>query len=147
MMEFDPRNFDVRAAKEYLLSLLTTMKQLKTKHTQLEEEVAKWQSRVILADEKGRPDLAAQASTRLNDAKEQLSRIRGEEVELLRERDELKRQILIAKDMPEMKVDADLLLAQMQMITGEPDTVAEEFKNEEVEGALRSLKQQLDGDE
>lgn len=147
MMEFDPRNFDVRAAKEYMLSLLTTMKQLKAKHTQLEEEVTKWQSRVTLAEEKGRPDLAAQATARLNDAKEQLSRIMGEEMELLRERDELKRQILIAKDMPELKVDADLLLAQMQMITGEPDTLADEFKNEEVEDALRNLKQQLDGDE
>ena len=74
-----------------------------------------------------------------------IERIKLEEIEYTEELKNIKAEIETIRKQPQRSVDADLLLAQLQMIVGEPDQLAEEFKREEIEARLEAIKKSLQG--
>ena len=132
--------FDMLSARQELIALMATVKQTRNKRIQLETEIKTWRDRVRLAIEKDHSDLQAQAEVRVRDFEDRIEGLRFEESELNSELQKLKRSIEEAKKRPELSVDADHLLAQLQMLVGEPDLLEEKFKQEEADAALRELK-------
>ena len=64
-----------RATREYLISLVATLKKTRAALTEERQELERWQSRVELARNKGREDLASQAEQRANEAEQRLKRL------------------------------------------------------------------------
>lgn len=139
----DIGKMDLFAAREYMLQVMTTYKLAKNKRIQLENECKTWKERVALAREKGKEDLALEAEKEVNVLIQQIERIKLEENEYTEELQSIKEEIATIKRQPERSVDADLLLAQLQMIVGEPDTLSEEFKKEEIEARLEAMKKTM----
>ena len=105
-----------------------------------QEESNLWTRRVTLARSHGDEALAGQAQARLSDATAHQSKL---ETELA----DLKAKVAVLKDkltrlrMTGVKlVDADLLLAQLQMVVGKKDDLDEAMKKEEAQAALDELK-------
>ncbi len=140
MLDTDIEGMDPSQASEYVLAFLTTLKQTEKSLAQAAEETNLWTRRVTLARSKGDEALAAQAQARLSDA---LGKQSGLETEV----SDLKAKVAVLKDkLARLKmtgarlVDADLLLAQLQMAVGEKDTLGDAMKKEEASAALDELK-------
>jgi pyruvate/oxaloacetate carboxyltransferase len=67
-----------------------------------------------------------------------------EKLDLKRKVDVLKEKLKAAKIRSSLKVDADALLAQMQMLVGEPDSLTEQLRSEEAGQALELLKKRME---
>ena len=54
-------------------------------------------------------------------------------------------QLKTIQSRPKMSVDADLLVAQMEMLLGDEAATNEKFRTVESEAALDDLKKKMDG--
>ena len=140
----DLTGMDPVSAKEYIAAVLSTLKQTKIKRIELQKELEKWKSRVILAGDQGRTDLQAEAALKAEQIQDDLQKIMYEELELKKELDIVKSQLLHIQNQPEITVDADLLLAQLEMVVGERDELADKFKEAEADLELKQLKKEMD---
>jgi len=143
----DLSGMDPQAAKEYVLAFITSLKQTqRQKETQIKDKTL-WQERVEFAKQRNESDLAFKAEERVSQIQAKIDTLKQEETELKNKvaimKQELKR--LIAS--PTFTVDADLLLAQLEMIVGEPDKTAEAFKEEEAKAELEKLKKKIKEEE
>ena len=143
MDTYDLTGLDSQTAKEIIVNVIKSLKQTTAKRASIEEELGIWQGRVRLASEKGRSDLQAQAQTRVGDLEFNLDGIRAEEVELIRGVDRMKRQLKLIESQPQFSVDADMLLAELEILGGETDELAERFKEEEADALLDKLKKDM----
>ena len=139
----DLRGMDTRAAKEYILAYITTLKNTQNDLRKAEESLSLWQSRVKLATERGSADLASAAAIRVDEFQTKVGSLKAEERKLSAEIEHMKSQLKDIQHQPEYTVDADLLLAQLEQVVGEPDKTAEKFKAEEADQALEELKKRL----
>ncbi len=134
---------DYNSAKQfvgqYIISLNRTRKQLEAKYA----EYLRWKERAVLAGEKDRPDLQAQAVSKAEDLKFELETLRSEERQLEFEIAEMKRQLAALKNSVIPSVDATALLEQLESVVGEKDELAETFKKEEADIALEELKKKM----
>jgi hypothetical protein len=135
---------DEKAAREYVTALLATIKQTRTKRQELEKEVALWKKRVALAEEKNEPKLSAEAAVILDQKKYDLSHLAAEEKELLKELGSAKSQLVIIQNRPELSINPDQLLAELEMAAGKEDETTEHFKEFEAEQALDALKKKIE---
>jgi phage shock protein A len=140
----DLTNMDKKSAREYVVALLTTIKQTKAKKKELIAEVNKWRERVKLAEEKGRTDLRAEALQMVEEKQNDLNRIQQEERELERELLSAKSQLRNIEHQPQLSVDAEQLLAQLEMVVGEKDETEERFRDFQLDQALEELKRNMD---
>lgn len=141
--ETDLTGMDLASAKEYVLSYITTLKQIQRELKVISGERALWQKRVDFAKERGRDDLISAAEMKVREISEKYARLEIEEKDLA-----TKVQTLIA-NLKKLKagfiptVNAEQLAAELDMITGGPDKVAEQIKEEETIAELEKLKQKL----
>lgn len=135
-----------RATREYLISLISTLKQTRGALGEQRQELERWRQRAELAREKGREDLAAQAEQRAREAEQALERIRTEEHELMREFREARAKYKIESMIPEKSVDPDRLLATLESVAGTPDNLQEELNRTAVDEQLAALKRELQGE-
>jgi phage shock protein A len=140
MLDTDIEGLDPAQASQYVLAFITTLKQTEKALIAAREDVATWTRRVTLARSKGDENLAAQAQARLSDAAAKQSQLENE-------LSDLKAKVAVLKDklarlrMTGVKlVDADLLLAQLQMVVGQKDELGDAMKREEANAALEELK-------
>lgn len=131
-------------ARDYVIAVMTTLKATATKRVQLERELAMWEGRVKLASEKGRQELAAGAQARATEIQEQLTKIRVEEQGYRDGIGRMETQLKRLLTQPKMTVDADLLVAQMDMLLGEHSETDEKFREAEAGWALDDLKKKMD---
>ena len=134
-----------KATREYLISLITTLKKTRAALAEQRREVEKWQQRVELAQSKGRADLAAQAQQRAQEAEQALDKLRSEEQEVMREFREVRSKYQIESMIPEKSVDPDRLLAALESVAGKPDNLQEELNRTAVDEQLEALKRELQG--
>ena len=144
MRDTDIEGMDPGQASEYVLAFVTTLKQTEKALADATEETNLWTRRVALARGKGDEGLAAQAQARASDA---LARQSGLETELA----DLRATVAVLKDkLARVRmtggrlVNADLLLAQLQMVVGEKDALGDAMKKEEANAALDELKKKQD---
>ena len=143
MSDIDFTNMDLPSSKDFLLALMTTIKQTETKIASFDTELTLWKGRIVLAQNNNKSDLEAQAYVRVKDIEFEMDTLKTEIIEFRGEFERLKRHIQMIKNQPEFTVDADLLLAQMEMVVGEPDELAEKFKKEEANAELEKLKKEM----
>lgn len=135
---------DEKAAREYVTALLATIKQTRTKRHELEKEVALWKKRVALAEEENEPKLSAEAAVILDQKKHDLSHLAAEEEELLKELRSAKSQLVLIQNRPELSINPDQLLAELEMVAGKEDETTTHFKEFEAEQALEALKKKIE---
>ncbi len=145
MLDTDIGGLDPKAAAEYVLAFISTMKRTETELARNAEEIATWTRRIGLATEKGDASLADQARARL-------AEIQGKKAALESELAELRLKVGILKDELQRlrarfqrSVDPDVLLAELEMLAGKKDPLAERFKAEEAGAKVEELKKKISG--
>ena len=148
--EYDIQGLAPEDAKQYIVAVMATLKQTKSKRIQLERELEMWESRVNLAVEKGRQDLIEGAERKVTQLKEDIQHLTSEEHSYSEGLDRMKRQLRFLRAQPEMSVDVDLLTAQMDMMLGESEKAEaetqENFRKAEADWALEELKRKMQGE-
>lgn len=132
-----------RATREYLISLITTLKKTRSALAEQRQEVDKWNQRMQLAQEKGRADLVAQAQQRMQAAEQTLEKLRSEEQEVMREFREARTKYKIESMIPQKSIDPDQLLAALESVAGKPDNLQAELDRTAVDEQLAALKREL----
>lgn len=134
-----------KANREYLISLITTLKKTRGALAEQRQEVERWRQRVTLARETGRADLAAGAEQRVREAETVLEKLRSEEQEVMREFREARTKYEIESMLPAKSIDPDRLLAALESVAGKPDSLQEELNRTAVDEQLAALKHELQG--
>ena len=118
MDDSDLTGLDLSGAKVYLLDFATAAKLTRRDLEALEADMGVWTKRVALAEGKGMTELADQARARLAELESKRAALAAElaetEAKVRRIRERL--PMVAAK---ERSVDADRLLAELQLMTGE----------------------------
>lgn len=145
--DYDIEGLEPEDAKQYIVAVMATLKQTAAKRIQLERDLEMWEKRVTLAVEKGRQDLVEGAQNRVEQIKEDIARLRGEELEYTNGLDRMRSQLKALQSQPKMSVDVDLLSAQMEMMIGEREKAEsetdEKFRKAEADWALDELKRKM----
>ena len=134
---------DFESAREYVLAFITTLKKTQKQQAVAEEELEHWRGRVRLAENRGEPVLKRSAQQRVAELEASCRQLHQEELELKRKVDVLKEKLKATKIRSSVQVDADALLAQMQMLVGEPNRLQEQLRSTEADQALRKLKKKM----
>jgi len=137
------------AAKEYILSLITTIKLTEKEIRSLEEVAIKWKGRVELARSNGKNDLAFEAEKEAEKIEKKIAGLCEEKKFLKNQIEEIRRQLpgLAAR---ERSIDADLLEQELLIALGQTEEEAETErafkkleKESEADSALQALKDKL----
>ena len=118
MDDTDLRGLSAADAKAYVLDFMTAMKSTERALSSVEQELALWNKRVELAAAKAAADLEAAARAKVEELSAKRSGLAAEQAGLAAKVARLKEQLPLAM-ASERSVDTDLLLAQLQMATGE----------------------------
>ena len=118
MDDTDLSGLDLAGARAYLVEFATSSKLARKALTALDEDLALWTTRVALAEGKGMAELAAAAKTKLSELEAKRAPLAAEIAET---EDKVRR---IREKLPlvaasERSIDADRLLAELQLMTGE----------------------------
>jgi phage shock protein A len=143
MLDTDIEGLDPQQATQYVLAFITTLKQTEKALAASQEEENLWTRRVTLARSKGDEGLASQAQARLSDATAKRSQVETELSDLEAKVAVLKEKLTRLRMTGVKLVDADLLLAQLQMIVGPKDELSSTMKKEEASAALDELKKRM----
>jgi phage shock protein A len=143
MRDTDIDFLDFESAREYVLAFITTLKKTQKQRAVAEEELEHWRRRVKLAEARGEPVLKRGAEQRVTELEARCKQLYQEELDLKRKVDVLKEKLKATKIRSSLQVDADALLAQMQMLAGEPDRLQEDLRNTEADQALQELKKKM----
>lgn len=109
---------DAEGAMQLLFAYTTDIKRFVKEIEALEKEIALWDSRAKLAEQKGLADLAAGARARASELRAKLSELEASKAEL--ERDAAKiRDALPGIKARSRSIDPDRLEAELAMMTGE----------------------------
>jgi len=145
MLDTDLEGLGPKEAAEYVLAFITTLKQTEKTLEAAQEDTNVWTRRVSLAQGKGDAGLAAQATARLSDAMAKQSKLEEELADLRAKVFVLKEKLTRIRMAGVKLVDADLLLAQLQVAAGKKDELAHTMKQEEAGAALDELKKKMQG--
>lgn len=141
MEAFDLSELDRASAREIVVRVIQSLKTTTAQRVNLEKEQTLWRHRTELA--KDRSDLLAEAQTRLSDVEYRLDSLRAEEHELQTQVSNLKRQLKGLESKPSLSVDADMLLAELELISGHDD-LEEKFREHEGDELLEKLKREME---
>ena len=146
MLDTDLDGLGPKEASEYVLAFITTLKQTEKAIAAAEEDVALWTRRVALARSRGEESLAIQAEARRADAAGKKAALETELADLGAKVAVLKQKLTRIRMTGGKMVDADLLLAQLEMVVGQRDELSHAMKQEEAKAALDELKKKMQGD-
>lgn len=105
-------------AQAYALEFMTTLKATERELVSIGEELGRWARRLELAAAKGAAELQAAARAKVDELEARRSELTAERADLAAKVERIKERLPMAA-ASERSVDADLLLAQLQMQTGE----------------------------
>jgi phage shock protein A len=146
MLDTDLEGLGPDEAFAYVLAFITTLKQTEKALAAAVQESDLWMRRVTLARSKGDEALAAQAQARQSEAVAKQAALESELAGLRAKVSVLKEKLARIRTMGVKMVDADLLLAQLEMVTGKRDELAHRMKQEEANAALDELKKKMQED-
>ena len=130
-------------AKEYIFNFISTLKLTEKQIQNIEDEIAKWKSRMELANSKMQPELAAEAEKELNALVEKQAALNAETEQLRQQIDEMRRQIPILASR-ERSIDPDLLEQELLMAAGYLPGDEEKARSERM---FREMEKQQAGDD
>jgi phage shock protein A len=134
-------------AKRYVLAHITDLNLLKKQIDEAKAEAATWESRAALAAAKGMAELQSQAQAQLESANAKIQSLEAEAAALASDIARMKEQIP-GLEARVRSVDPDVLLAGLQMVTGEMDDpgkarLESDVKSVQADDALAALKARL----
>ncbi|MCL2880601.1 MAG: PspA/IM30 family protein [Treponema sp.] len=139
-------------AREYILAFVSTLKLTEKQISDIDADIAKWQSRIELANSKSQPDLAQEAEKERALLVEKQSALKAEADQLRRQIDEMRAQIPMLASQ-ERSIDTDLLEQELLMAAGYMPGDDEKARNERLfreleknhaaETALAELKNKM----
>jgi phage shock protein A len=142
-------------AREYILHHITALKLTEKNIRELDEDLARWNSRIDAARSRGREDLAAEAEQAAGDIRGRQARLAEEAAGLGRQIEEMRKQ-LPALAARERSVDPDLLEQELLMAAGrlpgdeEKTRTEQQFQELEktaaADAALEELKAKMERD-
>lgn len=149
MEETDLRGLSPEDARAYVLEYITAMKTAEREAGILDADMALWEKRVKLAAEKGEAALESGARAKLEELAARRAALISERDVLAAKIQRMREQLPMLKAL-ERTVDTDLLLAQLQMATGEalggPSPALEAgLAAMNADDALAALKRKLSG--
>ena len=147
--ETDLTGLDPAAAREYVLGYITALRITAKKRQRLEVSLKTWEERIKQATDAGNETLRAAARNEMQRIQDGLGRVASEESELTAQVAVMKRHLKSMQHGPVVNADAEALLAQLQSLTGEPDTLkadldrlgAEQRADEELAALKRRMAQ------
>jgi phage shock protein A len=146
MQDTDIEGLEPKDAAEYVLAFVTTLKKTEMDLVGADEDVATWTRRVALAVEKADEELAGLARAKL-------AEVEGKKTALETELADLRLKVVLLKEKLQRlrrrfqkSVDTDVLLAELEMLAGKKDTLADRFKAEEAGAKVEELKRKMAGD-
>ena len=128
-----------------MLAFVTTLKKTEMDLARVSEDVATWTRRVAFATEKGEAELAGQARERLAEIEAKKAALETELADLRLKVGILKEKLQRLRTRFRKSVDTDVLLAELEMLVGKKDTLAEKFKAEEAGAKVEELKKRMGG--
>lgn len=147
MDDTDLSGLDPASAREYVHGFVTTLRLTVKRRQQLEAERRTWEERVRRAAAAGDDRLRDAARDRLRRVQEDCGRVAAEEAELRAQVEVLQRQLLRVRATAATTVDAEQLLAQLQEMVGDHDTLKEDLDRLSAEqraaAELESLKRRM----
>ncbi len=147
MLDTDIEGLGPKEATEYVLAFITTLKQTSRELERGGEEISLWKRRVALAQERGETALAAQAQARCAELEEKQARLEAERQDLVRKVAVLRDKLQKVRMMGPRLVDTDRLLAELQMLAGEKDSLSASLKEEEAKAELERMKKKMSGED
>ena len=145
MEDTDIEGLGPKDAAEYVLAFVTTLKKTQMDTDRAAEDVALWTRRVALAVEKGEESLAGQARAKLAEVEARKAGLETELADLRLKVDILKEKLQRLRRRFQKSVDTDVLLAQLEMLGGKKDALADAFKAEEAGAKVEELKKKMAG--
>ncbi|HEQ71259.1 MAG TPA: hypothetical protein ENN69_02120 [Spirochaetia bacterium] len=139
----DLSGMDKTTAFEYVVGFATTLKETERARRAAEEDLGRWKERIRLAEEKNETKLAAEAVRRSAEIETKLAGLKREETSLRRKVSFMKDELHRLQGKPELSLDPEALLAQFEMVLGEPDTTLKKIKEEEAALELEKLKRKM----
>jgi len=118
MDDTDIRGLSAADARAYALEFMTSLKTTEGELAALGDELRLWSRRLELAATKGAAELEAAARAKVDELTARKTALDAERAELAAKVARIREQLPMA-GASERSVDADLLLAQLQMETGE----------------------------
>lgn len=149
----DLSGLDYPSARAYALEFMTALKTTEKALEAARQEVRLWTDRAALAVSKGMADLETAARAKAGEAETKAASLEAEKTDLARKIARIREKLPILK-ATERSVDADLLLAELQMVTGEalnPESAAlteldKTLQAGAADAALEELKRKLKGE-
>jgi phage shock protein A len=146
MLDTDLEGLNPQQATEYVLAFIATLRHTTREIDRVKEEAALWRGRVTLARGRGEEALAAQAETRAAELEAKQAALEAERQDLVRTVTVLKEKLQRIRMKGTRLIDTDRLLAELQMLVGERDTLSEALKDEEAKAELEKLKRKMSGE-
>ncbi|MDE0447813.1 MAG: hypothetical protein OXH96_14215 [Spirochaetaceae bacterium] len=145
--ETDLTGLDPAAAREYVLGYVTALRITAKKRQRLEVSLKTWEERVKQATDAGNDTLRAAARNEMQRIQDGLGRVASEESELTAQVAVMKRHLKSMQHGPVVNADAEALLAQLQSLTGEPDTLKADLDRlgaeQRADAELAALKRRM----
>jgi phage shock protein A len=145
MLDTDIEGLEPKDATEYVLAFAATMKKTEMDIARISEDIATWTRRVALATGRGDPELAGQARAKLAEIEGKKATLEAELADLRLKVEILKEKLQRLRARPRKSVDTDVLLAELEMLVGKKDTLADAFKAEEAGAKVEELKKKMGG--
>lgn len=148
MMEhMDLDGMTEQEASEYVYRYVLALKETRQQRDKADEDARMWHRRVILAQEKGRSDLEAEAVTRRDECLHRYQSLVAEARALEKDVIDLKAKVKRMEEAPQPTVNADALLEQLEAVAGKPDPTADAMRDLEAESALQALREKMEREE
>ena len=139
----DLRGMEPATAEEYVYNFIKSLKETQRQKEKRLEELAIWEDRIKMARGAGRSDLVQAAEEKVRDFREQIIRLNDEEADLKLKVNRLTENLKILQHGFQRTIDTEVLLADMEMLLGEKDTMEEKFRDQEAQRELEELKKKL----
>ncbi len=141
--DFDLEGLSREEARRYVTGFIQSLQLTRRDRAEREAEYEKWKTRTKLAADRGEKELAKEALRRAEEAHALLGPLRTEERDLEFKVAELKRRLANLVKGPELSVDANALLDQLQSATDPDQATNEAIAEAEVELALEQLRRRM----
>ena len=145
--ETDLTGLDPAAAREYVLGYITALRITAKKRQRLEVSLKTWEDRIKQATDAGNETLRTAARNEMQRIQDGLGRVASEEAELTAQVAVMKRHLKSMQHGPVVNADAEALLAQLQSLTGEPDTLKDDLDRlgaeQRADAELAALKRRM----
>ncbi len=141
---FDLTGMTPADAKEYVLSLTAHLRQTEDELASADEEVKLWTGRVVLADQRGLPELKAQAEAKRAEILDKRTKLELEVWEFRDGVEKLKKQLLLLP-LTQRTVNTEALLENLANLGGPLDNVTPVTRQAQADEALAALKKKMSG--